>query len=92
MSAVASLSEKLLLFNEDPKIMYNASFSPGGMDGGVNSLFITPVSYMGFGDSHIEFWHNEKGYVAVVTLSSVRSRTVMFMPICRWYWRHDWFG
>lgn len=58
--AVATPSEKLLLINEDPATMRNASFTPGGTAS--RGAFITHNGRinMGFVDGHIESWKNEK--------------------------------
>jgi prepilin-type N-terminal cleavage/methylation domain-containing protein/prepilin-type processing-associated H-X9-DG protein len=58
--AVANPTEKLLLINEDPATMRNASFTPGGT--AARGEFVTHNGRinMGFIDSHIESWKNAK--------------------------------
>ena len=59
-SAVSSPSEKLLLLNEDPATMRNASFHPGGTAKDGNFKMHSGSINVGFIDSHIESWKHGK--------------------------------
>lgn len=58
--AVSSPSEKLLLLNEDPATMRNASFHPEGTAIDGNFKMHSGSINVGFMDSHIESWKHEK--------------------------------
>ena len=58
--AVSSPSEKLLLLNEDPATMRNASFHPGGTASEGNFKMHSGRINVGFIDGHIESWKHEK--------------------------------
>ncbi|MBT5928018.1 MAG: DUF1559 domain-containing protein [Verrucomicrobia bacterium] len=62
--SVSVPSEKLLIINEDPATMRNASFTPGGTAS--RGTFVTHNGRinMGFVDGHIESWKNEKVHEA----------------------------
>ena len=62
--AVSVPSEKLLLINEDPATMRNASFTPGGTASRGNFVTHTGRINMGFVDGHIEGWKDEKVHEA----------------------------
>ena len=57
---VSSPSEKLLLLNEDPATMHNASFHPGGTAKDGNFKMHSGSINVGFIDSHIESWKHGK--------------------------------
>lgn len=59
-SAVQMPSEKILLVNEDPATMRNASFTPGGTAANGNFITHNGRINIGFIDGHIDIWENEK--------------------------------
>jgi prepilin-type N-terminal cleavage/methylation domain-containing protein/prepilin-type processing-associated H-X9-DG protein len=75
-TAVTSPSQKLLLLNEDPATMRNASFTPGGTASRGN--FVTHSGYInvGFIDGHIEQLRHEK----VLEIQRTRNIPVWFDP------------
>ncbi len=78
-SAVATPTQKLLLINEDPPTMRNASFTPGGTAATGNFVTHNGRINMGFVDSHIESWENAK----VLRAQRGRFERTYFDP----YWR-----
>lgn len=63
-SAVPMPTEKLLLLNEDPATMRNASFTPGGTASRGQFVTHNGKINVGFFDGHIEGWKDEKVHQA----------------------------
>ncbi|XOV70083.1 MAG: type II secretion system protein [Verrucomicrobiota bacterium] len=78
-SVVPRPTEKLLLLNEDPATMRNASFTPGGTAASGNFVTHNGKINVGFMDGHIEGWKNDKVHEA----QRGRGERIYFDP----YWQ-----